>query len=170
MSTNLYSIWRDEINIARLTEFWNNGLTASVIGRELGVSRNAIMGKAYRLGLLGGRSTMPAPADRGPRKRKRLTNSQKAEAKAMNGKHQGEEVTEIAPEIVIEPVEFFDLRDHHCRWPVSGIGYEMLYCGAQKANGFSYCGKHCRLAFAANQPRRQNAAEIKETAKVLLRG
>ena len=166
MSTNLNSIWRDEENIARLTALWNTGQTATAIGRELGVSRNAIMGKAYRLGLLGGRSTIPLPADRGSRKRKR--SSKKAEAK-MNGKHQGPEATEIAPEIVVEPVAFLDLREHHCRWPVSGIGYEMLYCGATKANGFSYCGKHCKRAFAGREPRRP-ASEIKTEAKVLLRG
>lgn len=43
--------------MAHLTRRWRDGATASTIARELGVTRNAIMGKAHRLDL-GGR---PSP-------------------------------------------------------------------------------------------------------------
>jgi GcrA cell cycle regulator len=43
--------WTDE-RIDRLKEFWTKGMTASQIADELGgVSRNAVIGKAHRLGL-----------------------------------------------------------------------------------------------------------------------
>lgn len=43
--------WTDE-RIERLRTMWENGLTASQIADELGgVSRNAVIGKAHRLGL-----------------------------------------------------------------------------------------------------------------------
>ncbi len=43
--------WTDE-RIAQLTKMWEGGLTASQIAEELGgVSRNAVIGKAHRLGL-----------------------------------------------------------------------------------------------------------------------
>ena len=43
--------WTDE-RIDRLKELWTNGMTASQIADELGgVSRNAVIGKAHRLGL-----------------------------------------------------------------------------------------------------------------------
>jgi GcrA cell cycle regulator len=43
--------WTDE-RIERLKTMWENGLTASQIAEELGgVSRNAVIGKAHRLGL-----------------------------------------------------------------------------------------------------------------------
>jgi GcrA cell cycle regulator len=43
--------WTDE-RIDRLKEFWTRGMTASQIADELGgVSRNAVIGKAHRLGL-----------------------------------------------------------------------------------------------------------------------
>jgi len=43
--------WTDE-RIERLKEFWTRGMTASQIADELGgVSRNAVIGKAHRLGL-----------------------------------------------------------------------------------------------------------------------
>ena len=43
--------WTDE-RIAQLTKMWEGGATASQIAEELGgVSRNAVIGKAHRLGL-----------------------------------------------------------------------------------------------------------------------
>ena len=43
--------WTDE-RIDRLKTMWEKGLTASQIADELGgVSRNAVIGKAHRLGL-----------------------------------------------------------------------------------------------------------------------
>ena len=43
--------WTDE-RIATLTKMWEGGATASQIADELGgVSRNAVIGKAHRLGL-----------------------------------------------------------------------------------------------------------------------
>ena len=43
--------WTDE-RIAKLTKMWEGGATASLIAEDLGgVSRNAVIGKAHRLGL-----------------------------------------------------------------------------------------------------------------------
>jgi GcrA cell cycle regulator len=59
--------WTDE-RIERLREMWTRGMTASQIAEELGaVSRNAVIGKAHRLGLQSRPSPVkpneaPAPA------------------------------------------------------------------------------------------------------------
>jgi len=58
--------WTDE-RIDRLKEMWSKGITASLIADELGgVSRNAVIGKAHRLGLQARPSPVkanePAPA------------------------------------------------------------------------------------------------------------
>lgn len=53
--------WTDE-RIDRLKTMWKNGLTASQIAEELGgVSRNAVIGKAHRLGL----KSRPSPVKAG---------------------------------------------------------------------------------------------------------
>ena len=45
--------WTEE-RIEKLTKLWTEGLTASQIAQELGdVTRNAVIGKAHRLGLSG---------------------------------------------------------------------------------------------------------------------
>jgi GcrA cell cycle regulator len=68
--------WTDE-RIDRLKELWSQGVTASQIADELGgVSRNAVIGKAHRLGLQSRPSPVkpneaeaaPAPAEKPERK------------------------------------------------------------------------------------------------------
>jgi len=44
------SVW-DEEKLQKLKNLWDEGLPITKIGIELGVSRNAIAGKAHRLGL-----------------------------------------------------------------------------------------------------------------------
>ncbi len=60
--------WTDE-RIATLTKMWEGGATASQIAEELGgVSRNAVIGKAHRLGLKARPS--PVKANEQPKKAK----------------------------------------------------------------------------------------------------
>ena len=42
--------WNDEV-ISRLRDLWTEGHSTAEIGRRLGVSKNAIVGKAHRLDL-----------------------------------------------------------------------------------------------------------------------
>ncbi len=58
--------WTDE-RIDQLGKLWDKGLTASQIAEELGgVSRNAVIGKAHRLGL----KSRPSPVKSGKAKKK----------------------------------------------------------------------------------------------------
>src|SRR6056300_1714892 len=48
--TDTANVWTDE-RLEKLKELWTQGLSISQIGDALGVSRNAIAGKAHRMGL-----------------------------------------------------------------------------------------------------------------------
>lgn len=45
-------VWKIEGNIEKATAMWTEGKPAAVIGAELGISRNAVIGKLHRLGLM----------------------------------------------------------------------------------------------------------------------
>lgn len=51
--------WNDE-TIARLRTLWHEGLSTAEIGRRIAVSKNAVVGKAHRLGL----TARPSPIRR----------------------------------------------------------------------------------------------------------
>src|SRR5215207_9206903 len=69
--------WTDE-RIERLKKMWADGATASQIADELGgVSRNAVIGKAHRLGL----DARPSPVKPGEEKEKKAAASASTAAK-----------------------------------------------------------------------------------------
>ena len=42
--------WNEE-NVARLRELWDQGLPTAQIGKLIGFTKNAVVGKAHRIGL-----------------------------------------------------------------------------------------------------------------------
>src|SRR5688572_14660659 len=84
--------WNDE-RIATLTKMWEGGSTASQIAEELGgVSRNAVIGKAHRLGL----KSRPSPV-------KANEDGSKAPAKKKEAKPAAAKVKDKAP-VPVKPV------------------------------------------------------------------
>ncbi|MBC7800968.1 MAG: GcrA cell cycle regulator, partial [Gemmatimonadaceae bacterium] len=53
--------WNEE-TIARLRQLWQDGHSTAEIGRRMGITKNAVVGKAHRLVL----SPRPSPIRRGP--------------------------------------------------------------------------------------------------------
>ena len=81
--------WTEE-RIERLKKMWHDGATASQIADELGgVSRNAVIGKAHRLGL----EARPSPVKPGEEKEKKP----KAAAPAPQAKAPAPEATQARP-------------------------------------------------------------------------
>nr|WP_319806368.1 GcrA family cell cycle regulator [Candidatus Kirkpatrickella diaphorinae] len=62
--------WTNE-TIARLQELWQQGLSTAEIGRQLNITKNAVVGKAHRLGL----PPRPSPIRSGGRPAKSATAS-----------------------------------------------------------------------------------------------
>ncbi|WRH87295.1 GcrA family cell cycle regulator [Nguyenibacter sp. L1] len=69
--------WTEE-TIARLRELWQQGLSTAEIGRQLAVTKNAVVGKAHRLGL----QSRPSPIRR-PAAPARATESRGMESKPV---------------------------------------------------------------------------------------
>ncbi len=43
-------------------------------------------------------------------------------------------------------ISFFDLKTHHCRWPL-GDGPAVFFCGAARVPPSSYCPRHLEEAY-----------------------
>ena len=146
--------WWTEERTAELKTRWAKGETGSQIFRAMGApSRNAIVGKVYRMGLDGRINITQKNTRRSSRNAIQLR-------RRMNGE-KGETMTvDEQPTSFANPRKLMELRDHHCRWPGTGRGIDMLYCAAPVANGYSYCTAHCRIAFQPYTPRPPKAPRL----------
>ena len=137
--------WTDD-RIAQLQKLWDQGLSASQIAAELGegVTRNAVIGKAHRLGL----KSRPSPVKTDQPKAKAPAKSENpAPAKAKPAPKPA------APKSKL--VTLLDLTERVCKWPIGHPGDEDFhFCGAPSEAGHPYCAKHCAEAYQAQAPRR----------------
>ncbi|SOD96739.1 GcrA family cell cycle regulator [Caenispirillum bisanense] len=117
-------VWNDE-RIELLKSLWAEGLTTGEIGKQLGVSKNAVVGKAHRLGLKG----RPSPI-------KRTKKPAKPEA---------------PPKQVEPPPSLVDLAAHTCRWPIGDPrDADFHFCGKPALTGKPYCGEHAAIAYVTS--------------------
>ncbi len=153
------SPWTDE-RVATLTEMYVGGSSASVIGNLIGLSRNSVIGKAHRLGLVSPHnerraSRPPAEARRPykPRERKVLTVESNG-----NGAFRVRESRAVvdqyklrAIEITPRNVSLIDLEKGDCRYPY-GDG-ALVFCGHPVKEGSSYCTPHHHLCWVKPENR-----------------
>ncbi len=149
------------------------GKSASHIAQALGVgSRNAVIGKASRIGIKltgGGRAAASgaAPVHRG---RPQWANVRYARPDTEN---HGADAPPVG-DLQIKPREgrgaawtfgedeigemrrlrFEDIREAACRWPLGDPrSGDFAYCGLTPVGGQSYCAGHCRMAYRPPQAR-----------------
>ena len=132
-------VWTDEAIAALCSLITVQGFTsrqaAIVLGAVYGavLSRNAIIGKATRLGIA---APPKPPAPPRPPKRPRGPYKTKARQAAI--------MLLAPPER--RPIGIMELRNQNCRWMTS----EMAYCGEPTADllgGRPYCGYHHAIAY-----------------------
>jgi GcrA cell cycle regulator len=117
------------------------GLSCSEIAREIGLSRNAVIGKANRLGLSRFNATGQQPQSTEITRHKKLTRRQIAhvpcaEAKRACADAQGDRCS------------LSDLQEWNCRWPIGDPGNaDFGFCGKNSVDGLPYCAAHVRLAY-----------------------
>jgi len=130
--------------VERLREHCKAGLSARMCARALEqefgmrVTRNAVLGKIWRLGLTGRRVAVRQRAASSPRKRSVRARPRRSLPFA------GSPPQEIVP----CPTALFDLRRDQCRWPVGDPRTpEFHFCGARRLEPFPYCHRHALIAY-----------------------
>jgi GcrA cell cycle regulator len=141
--------WTDE-RVELLKRSFEAGLSCRQIADDIGVSRNAVIGKLSRLNLTRentGDARRPARKaaakghrqGTGPRLRYRLLPASYAEPQ---------------PAADDEPIHnghccsLLELSDARCRWPISTPGADdFCFCGNTPVEGLPYCAGHTRLAY-----------------------
>ena len=134
--------WTDE-RVAELSKLWQEGYSARQIAESLGegITRNAVIGKANRLGL-----SKPSKSS--------VTRQQRQKERA-------EKVLQLQPPID-EGATIFSLTASTCRWPIGDPGdLDFHFCGANSNVGQPYCDYHAAMAY---QPPKAKNANRKRSA------
>lgn len=158
----LDSPWTDE-RVAALRQMWADGNSAGMIARRLGLpSRNAVIGKVYRLGLPCRKTH--SRKDKPQRQTAFLKRPIKARRPTARSPLTGlplerppippsePYVPTTAADDVARIFDVQQLQDTHCRWPVGepeqpGFGF----CGCTKVPGLPYCRDHAARAYVPVQ-------------------
>lgn len=160
--TSHAATWTSE-RVEQLKSCFNAGLSCSQIAHEIGVSRNAVIGKMNRLGL-----SRPKDLIAGLPKRERAAKSLRAKAwrprpwdgAAAEGTILIAESSEPSAEAIPggPGCSLLELRHGTCRWPIGRPGDEhFTYCGHAAIEGLPYCPGHARLAYRAGGRQRSGA-------------
>ena len=133
-----------------LKKLWNEGVATSRIGEQLGFTKNAVIGKAFRLGL-----------ERRQNSRKKTAQNQQFSSATMYRESSG---ASTAQNIVKrEPVrrrEKFSFKKSivgtgsfkSCQWPIGDPLEEGFhYCGGQNIPTKPYCIDHYKKAYNVDE-------------------
>jgi GcrA cell cycle regulator len=153
MTGQITTVWPQE-KIDRLCALTASGLTAGECGIQLGITRNAVIGKWHRLGI--GKPRVKKPKLE-KLKRRQWTSPTRNKATAWLLAAHEAPPTESRP---ANPVALMDLQRHHCRWPFHADDGQMLYCGERAHERLPYCDRHCRMAYTMAPSREESKAAI----------
>ncbi len=168
--------WTDE-RIALLKKMWKEGKSAAEIAKMLakGVTRNAVIGKAHRMGLSGRPSPIKKPAA-APKKEKEAapkkeavkeTRSSSKSAPAPSAKlnpvmaKEVEELKKIEKEVLPlnGGIPLIDLTERMCKWPIGDPKEDdFTFCGRGIRPGTPYCPDHAAMAYQTSSRSRSPMA------------
>ena len=138
-------IWTDEL-VQKLLTMRRDGFSASLIAREFGISRNAVIGKMHRVK---NRNSLGIEYVTG-------NSMQKIKLPPRSFVKPPKPVGAVG-----NPVPFIRTGSQHCRFIVSDDGDPAMVCGNQKLNGSSYCeGHHAACYNGKPQAKLPRLAEV----------
>lgn len=138
--------WNDD-NVTRLKELWDQGLPTAQIGKLLGFTKNAVVGKAHRIGL----ERRPSPIRRTTAKPDRKKARSPIVPKLNFEKITFQEKKLISDVQTFQPSinnVFKGNEKRGCEWPSGHPDEpEFHFCSKERYEDKPYCLDHCAIAY-----------------------
>ena len=129
------SAWTEE-RLEKLRKLWAEGLSITQIGDALGVSRNAIAGKAHRMGL--------------PKRPSPIAKSKPKAAPKTTPPPMPDRVLPLRLEL-----RQLEWSRSKCCWPTGDPKHNgFTFCGDAIVPGKPYCLDHCKEAYTTSRENR----------------
>ena len=137
--------WNDD-NVSRLKELWDQGLPTAQIGKLLGFTKNAVVGKAHRIGLERRPSPIRRTAVKPDRKKARSPVMPK-----LNFENNKDLVKDNFTASSFKPVEknlIVSSIKRGCEWPLGHPDEpDFHFCNKERFEDKPYCLDHCAIAY-----------------------
>ncbi len=169
--------WNSEA-IETLRSLWAEGHSTAEIGRRMGVSKNAVVGKAHRLNLPARPSPIRREAEGAnarpavPLQRRAPTPRQPQPMRRPEPVQQPQQAPQ-PQQVVVAPVQmappppppaavvrsFPRVSNRSCCWPLGEPGTSgFRFCEEGAMSGKPYCSSHASVAYVKARDRREDAA------------
>ena len=138
--------WNDD-NVSRLKELWDQGLPTAQIGKLLGFTKNAVVGKAHRIGLERRPSPIRRTAVKPDRKKARSPVMPKLafETSSIEEKIYTPKIATFTPNV---KNIFTTNAKRGCEWPKGHPDEpEFHFCNKERFEDKPYCLNHCVVAY-----------------------
>jgi GcrA cell cycle regulator len=149
--------WTAE-RIEQLRHYVGSGLTCSQIAAEIGVTRNAVIGKIHRLGLSPARPAGAPARSCPPRVRHPRISPSSRLFRLIGAQSPGiadDPAAEPAPIDSAQRCSLLEIAQDKCHWPIGDPhAADFAFCGNAAIAGFSYCAGHARMAYRVPARRR----------------
>jgi GcrA cell cycle regulator len=146
--------------IDQLRSLWDEGHSTAEIGRRMGVSKNAVVGKAHRLNLPARPSPIRREAEGSPRPAAQPRRTLPVREAVSLRRPEPAPAAPPAPTPVPAVVRPFPrIAARSCCWPMGEPGTpEFRFCAAPAMAPKPYCAEHVAIAYVKVRDRREDAA------------
>ena len=152
--------WSSE-RIDQLKRCFQAGLSSSQIAREMGVTRNAVIGKMNRLGLSRPRDALAKHQDHKRAKlarQKRMRMNIFAQRAMLTTAYSDQLLSEAIPIHEGRGCTFLELGHGKCRWPMTAQApTTSTSAETSPFPGLPYCAGHARIAYRPTGRQRNSA-------------
>ena len=138
--------WNDD-NVAQLKDLWDQGLPTAQIGKLLGFTKNAVVGKAHRIGLERRPSPIRRAAIKPDRKKARSPVMPKLNFEEKHAEQKETSTIRRAFQPLTKNILDQNAK-RGCEWPEGHPNeLEFHFCGKERFEDKPYCLDHCAVAY-----------------------
>ena len=153
----------DDKNVSKLRELWDQGLPTAQIGKLLGFTKNAVVGKAHRIGLERRPSPIRRTAVKPDRKKARSPIIPKLNFEISKKEEKAIPLTQQNFQPVVKNL-FTKSVKRGCEWPEGHPDEsDFKFCGKERFEDKPYCIDHCAVAYVIPEKEESEKQPIVQT-------
>ena len=154
----------DDNNVSKLRELWDQGLPTAQIGKLLGFTKNAVVGKAHRIGLERRPSPIRRTAVKPDRKKARSPIIPKLNFEVKKDEVKENQVHQQTFQPLVKNL-FTKSVKRGCEWPEGHPDEsDFKFCGKERFEDKPYCIDHCAVAYVIPEKEESEKQQIVQRA------